>query len=195
MNKKKVLTVISLLLIFILILISIGKYNSLKASKVYRNSSFTIGIIKDIEGSTRSNVYYYEYIINNIKYNGSSATYKQKKEKNSNVLIMFNKNRISESFLFENTIIPEEYLNKDTIWTTPPNFIDSEDLNFLNDQGNGSVSDVLATRKKHINNILTIKKLYPMVDQSLVLGIFMLLKQLKSIHLTTLCIRCVNRKL
>ncbi len=133
MNKKKVLTVISLLLIFILIIISIGKYNSLKASKVYRNSSFTIGIIKDIEGSTRSNVYYYEYIINNIKYNGSSATYKQKKEKNNKVLIMFNKNRISESFLFENTIIPEEYLNKDTIWIAPPNFIDPEDLKFLND--------------------------------------------------------------
>ncbi len=46
---------------------------------------------------------------------------------------MFNKNRISESFLFENTIIPEEYLNKDTIWITPPNFIDPEDLKFLND--------------------------------------------------------------
>ena len=46
---------------------------------------------------------------------------------------MFNKNKISESFLFENTIIPEEYLNKDTIWTTPPIFIDPEDLNFLND--------------------------------------------------------------
>ena len=49
---------------------------------------------------------------------------------------MFNKNRISESFLFENTIIPEEYLNKDTIWITPPNFIDPEDLKFLNDQEN-----------------------------------------------------------
>ena len=76
--------------------------------------------------------YIYSYTFNKITYYGQKKS-NGKIDEGSKKLVMFNKNRISESFLFENTIIPEEYLNKDTIWITPPNFIDPEDLKFLND--------------------------------------------------------------
>ncbi|NOJ74555.1 hypothetical protein [Empedobacter stercoris] len=131
MKKNNILIIISILLLILTIIYSNNRYIK-KEKNTYQNAYYTIANIDKYVVETRTRYYIYSYRFNKIKYHGQKKS-NGKLDKGIKKIVMFNKNKISESFLFENTIIPEEYLNKDTIWTTPPNFIDPEDLNFLND--------------------------------------------------------------
>ncbi|MGV0845929.1 hypothetical protein ACTS9T_04965 [Empedobacter falsenii] len=131
MKKNNVFIIISILLLIFTIIYSNNRYNK-KEKHTYQNAYYSIANIDKYVVETRARYYIYSYTFNKITYYGQKKS-NGKIDEGSKKLVMFNKNRISESFLFENTIIPEEYLNKDTIWITPPNFIDPEDLKFLND--------------------------------------------------------------
>ena len=131
MKKNNILIIISILFLILTIIYSNNRYIKNKKN-TYQNAYYSIANIDEYVVETRTRYYIYSYIFNKIKYYGQTKS-NGKLDKGIKKLVMFNKNRISESFLFENTIIPDEYLNKDTIWTTPPNFIDPEDLKFLDD--------------------------------------------------------------
>jgi len=99
----------------------------------YKKAYFTIASIEDFIQETRRSNYVYSFKVNKIEYQRKTVSEENYIKEGDKVLIMFDEDKPSEFFLLRNTTIPEEYLNKDTIWITPPNFIDPEDLIFLND--------------------------------------------------------------
>ena len=131
MKKNNILIIVSILLLIIVIVYSNNKYKK-REKHTYQNAYYSIANIDKYVVETRARYYIYSYTFNELNYIGQKKS-NGKLDKGDKKLVMFNKNKISESFLFENTIIPVEFLNKDTIWTIPPNFINPEDLKFLDD--------------------------------------------------------------
>ncbi len=131
--KKNNLYVIIGIAMVLLYGIFINKNYENNMKNTYKKAYFTIASIDDFIQETRRSYYVYSFKVNKIEYQRKTVSEENYIKEGDKVLIMFDKDKPSESFLLRNTTIHEEYLNKDTIWITPPNFIDPDDLKFLND--------------------------------------------------------------
>lgn len=131
MKRNNFFIILSIILLAFIIIYFNDDYNKRKKS-TYKVAYFTIANIDKYVKQTRTRYYLYSYRWNSNNYTGQERS-NGKFSKDDKVLVMFNKEKPSESFLLRNTTIPEEYLNKDTIWTSPPDFINPEDLKFLED--------------------------------------------------------------
>ena len=131
--KKNNFFVISAIAILLLYGVFINKSYKNTMNDTYHNAYFKTAVINKFIQETRRSYYIYVFKVNGIEYNRKTVSEENYIKEGDKVLIMFNKEKPSESFLLRNTTIPEEYLNKDTIWTSPPDFINPEDLKFLED--------------------------------------------------------------
>ncbi len=101
--------------------------------KTYNDAYFTIATINKSTQETRRSYYEYTFKLQEVEYNRKTVSEENFIKEGDKVLVMFNKNKPSESYLLRNTTIPYKYLDKDTIWTSLPDFINPEDLKFLDE--------------------------------------------------------------
>ncbi|GEM_PF-1916673 len=131
LKRNNFFIILSIILLAFIIIYFNDDYNKRKKS-IYKNAYYSIANIDEYVKQTRTRYYEYSYRWMSNIYTGQEKS-NGKFNKNDKVLVMFNKKKPSESYLLRNTTVPYKYLDKDTIWTSPPDFINPEDLKFLDE--------------------------------------------------------------
>ena len=111
----------------------INKKHKHNMKETYHVAHFKSAVIDEFIQETRRSYYIYVFNVEGIDYNRKTVSHESYLKEGDKVLIMYNKENPSKSFLLRKTTIPQEFIDKDTIWTTPPDFINPKDLKFLDD--------------------------------------------------------------